>query len=207
LIAAAAQTGKPLIISTGMAELSEIYNADEIARANGATDITFLHCISAYPAFPSDFNLETMVRLKNHNFHVGLSDHSLDNTAAIAAVALGAIVIEKHFTMSRADGGPDAEFSLEPAEFAVMVKACHTAAAAMGKVEFGCRESEKQSYQYRRSIWVVKDIAAGEVITEEHLAILRPNYGAEPCFWDKIVGSRAKLDLLPNTPMLLEYLK
>jgi len=207
LIAAAARTGKPLIISTGMATLNEIYDADEVARSNGCKDITFLHCISSYPAEPADFNLNTMVRLKHHQFNIGLSDHSLDPTASIAAVALGAIVIEKHFTLSRTMGGSDAKFSLEPAEFAELVKACRNAAAAMGDVQFGCRESEKTSFQYRRSVWVVRDVKAGEVITKNHLAILRPNYGAEPSFWDKIVGSTAKYDLAANSPMLLEYLE
>lgn len=207
LIAAAAQTGKPLIISTGMATLDEIYKAEDIARHHGATDITFLHCISSYPANPEDFNLETMVRLKHHNFHVGLSDHSLDSTAAIAAVALGAIVIEKHFTLSRADGGPDAKFSLEPAEFAAMVTACRTAAKAMGSVQFGCRESEKDSYQYRRSLWLVKDIKKGQRVTEEHLAILRPNYGANPMCFDIFVGMKARHDLPAGTPMFINYLE
>lgn len=207
LIAAAAQTGKPLIISTGMAELSEIYAADEIARYHGATDITFLHCISSYPANPADFNLETLTRLKHHNFHVGLSDHSLDSTAAIAAVALGAIVIEKHFTLSRADGGPDAKFSLEPAEFKAMVRACRSAAKAMGKVHFGCRDSEKDSYQYRRSVWLVKDVRKGQTITEDHLAILRPNYGAHPQCFDIFVGMKARKSMAAGTPMFMNYLE
>lgn len=202
LIAACAQTGKPLIISTGMADLHEIYAADEIARQNGCTDITFLHCISSYPAFPSDFNLETMVRLKNHQFHVGLSDHSLDNTAAICATALGAIVIEKHFTLSRADGGSDSKFSLEPKEFYSLVMACHKAAASLGKVEFGCRDSESTSYQYRRSLWLARDVVAGATITEDDIAILRPNYGAHPCFFDIFVGKKARFDLASGTPLL-----
>lgn len=207
LIAAAAQTGKPLIISTGMAELSEIYNADEVARCHGATDITYLHCISSYPANPEDFNLETLTRLKHHDFHVGLSDHSLDSTAAIAAVALGAIVVEKHFTMSRADGGPDAKFSLEPDEFAAMAKTCRTAAKAMGTVQFGCRDSEKDSYQYRRSLWLVKDIKAGQTITEDHIAILRPNYGANPNCFDIFVGMKAQRAMKAGTPLLMNDLK
>jgi N-acetylneuraminate synthase len=177
------------------------------ARAHGATEITFLHCISAYPADPADFNLQTMVRLKHHNFHVGLSDHSLDNTAAIAATALGAIVIEKHLTLSRDYGGSDAKFSLEPDEFTAMVQAVRSAAKAMGTVQFGCRESEKDSYQYRRSVWLVKSIKRGEVITEGHLAILRPNYGANPSNFDIFVGMKAQQDLPAGTPMLMDYLK
>lgn len=202
LIAAAAQTGKPLIISTGMAELSEIYTADEIARAHGATDITYLHCISSYPADPEDFNLETMSMLKKHNFHVGLSDHSLSSIAAITAVALGAIVIEKHFTLSRADGGSDAKFSLEPAEFAAMVKDCRATAKALGTVQFGCRKSEETSYQYRRSLWLKKNVKEGEIVTEDHIAILRPNYGANPACFDIFVGMKARHDMKAGTPLL-----
>ena len=202
LIAAAAQTRKPLIISTGMAELSEIYTADEIARCHGATDITYLHCISSYPANPEDFKLATLTRMINHGFHVGLSDHSLSNVASISAVALGAIVIEKHLTLSRADGGADAKFSLEPHEFAAMVTDCRTAAKAIGEVTFGCRASEKDSYQYRRSVWLVKDVEAGHVITEDDLAILRPNYGANPSYFDIFVGMKARHDMKAGTPML-----
>lgn len=202
LIAAAAETGKPLIISTGMADLTEIYAADEMARSHGATDITFLHCISAYPADPADFNLNTMVRLKHHNFHVGLSDHSLSSVASVAAVALGAIIIEKHFTLSRADGGADAKFSLEPDEFAWLVRDCRAAAKAMGEVQFGCRESEKDSYQYRRSLWLARDVKEGQVITGDDIAVLRPNYGANPIFLDIFVGRKAAQNLIAGQPLL-----
>lgn len=201
LIAAAAQTGKPLIISTGMAELSEIYNADSVARAHGATDITFLHCISSYPANPEDFNLETMHTLKKHNFRVGLSDHSLSPVAAICAVALGATVIEKHFTLSRADGGSDAKFSLEPDEFFHMVKDCRAAAKAMGTVQFGCRKSEESSFQYRRSLWLKKNVKEGQVITEADIAILRPNYGANPACFDIFVGMKTRRDMKAGEPL------
>lgn len=201
LIAACAQTGKPLIISTGMAELSEIYNADDVARSHGATDITFLHCISSYPANPEDFNLETMHTLKKHNFRVGLSDHSLSSIAAVCAVALGATVIEKHFTLSRADGGSDAKFSLEPHEFADLVRDCRAAAKAMGTVQFGCRKSEESSFQYRRSLWLKKNVKEGQVITEADIAILRPNYGANPACFDIFVGMKARRDMKAGEPL------
>lgn len=201
LIAAAAQTGKPLIISTGMAELSEIYNADSVARAHGATDITFLHCISSYPANPEDFNLETMHTLKKHNFRVGLSDHSFSPIAAICAVALGATVIEKHLTLSRADGGSDAKFSLEPDEFRWLVDDCREAAKAMGTVQFGCRKSEESSFQYRRSLWLKKNVKEGQVITEEDIAILRPNYGANPACFGIFVGMKARRDMKAGEPL------
>lgn len=202
LIAACAQTRRPLIISTGMASLAEIYNADDVARAHGATDITYLHCISSYPANPEDFNLETMHMLRKHNLHIGLSDHSLSSIAAIASVALGAIVIEKHFTLSRTDGGSDAKFSLEPDEFEAMVRDCRAAAKALGTVQFGCRKSEETSYQYRRSLWLAKNVKEGQVIREEDIAILRPNYGASPAHFDIFVGMKARHDMKAGTPLL-----
>jgi N-acetylneuraminate synthase len=201
LISHAAKTGKPLIISTGMAELDEIFRVDEIARSNGATDITYLHCISAYPASAADFNLAAMVKLRGYGFNVGLSDHSLDHVASVCAVALGAIVIEKHFTLSVDDGGSDAKFSLEPKEFEELVYLCREAAATIGEVKFGCREAEQDSYQYRRSIWMAKDVKAGDVITESDLAILRPNYGAHPANFDIFVGMKARSDLKAGTPL------
>lgn len=201
LIAKCAQTGKPLIISTGMAELDEIFRVDEIARSNGATDITYLHCISAYPAKPNDFHLATMAKLRSYGFNVGLSDHSLDSVASVCAVALGAIVIEKHFTLTLNDGGSDSAFSLLPQEFEELVHVCRDAAATIGEVKFGCREAEQDSYQYRRSIWMAKDVKAGDVITETDLAILRPNYGAHPANFDIFVGMKARSDLKAGTPL------
>lgn len=201
LIAYAARTGKPLIISTGMAELDEIFRVDEIARSNGATDITYLHCISAYPAKAEDFNLATMAKLRDYGFHVGLSDHSYSCVAAVAAVAMGAIVVEKHFTMSVNDGGSDAAFSLDPHEFSEMVHAVRASAKTVGTVKFGCREAEQDSYQYRRSLWVARDVQAGQVITGDDIAILRPNYGAHPANFDIFVGMKARSDLKAGTPL------
>lgn len=207
LIAAAAATGKPLIISTGMATKTEIMKAAKVAHDNGASNVTFLHCISAYPAEAEGFNMATFLRLKEWFPRVGLSDHSLTSTAAIIAAANGAAVIEKHFILNRADGGPDAKFSLEPDEFAAMVRDCRAAAKAMGKVVFGVRPGEQTSQQYRRSIWLVKPIKAGEVLTPDHLAILRPNYGLHPKYWDRIIGRTVECDLMPNTPMNWGYIK
>ena len=207
LIAHAARTGKPLIISTGMAELDEIFRVDEIARANGATDITYLHCISAYPAESKDFNLATMVRLRDNAFNVGLSDHSLSSMAAVCAVALGAIIVEKHFTLEDHGEGLDDKFSIGPHEFAEMAYLCRAAAKAVGEVKFGCREAEKDSFQYRRSIWVVRDVKAGQVITDADIAILRPNYGAHPANFDTFVGMTARFDLKANTPLFGNDLK
>jgi len=201
LIAAAAATGKPLIISTGMAELSEIYDAAETAWKNDCEDMTLLHCLSSYPAEAENFNMATMQRLQMMNFAVGLSDHSIDNTAVIMAVTMGATVIEKHLTRNAFNGSLDSGFSLEPYEFSQMVKAARLAEAAMGDVVFGPRPGEETSLQYRRSIWVVKAARAGEEITEAHLAVLRPATGVKPYNWDKLIGRRFTQDVLPCTPM------
>lgn len=206
LIAAAARTRKPLIISTGMADLGEIYEAAEVAEQNGCKDLTFLHCISSYPAKTENFNLDTMVKLMHHNFKVGLSDHSRSNIAAIAATALGATVIEKHFKLRDGMNTPDAAFSLTPSRFECMADDCREAAAALGEVKFGCRPGEETSYQYRRSIWLVKDIKAGEIVTADHLALLRPNHGASPAQWCNIVGKQAKWDM-PAGPMHLDFVE
>jgi len=201
LIAAAAATGKPLIISTGMAELAEIYDAAETAWKNGCEDLTLLHCLSSYPAETEDFNMATMERLRMMNFTVGLSDHSIDNTAVIMAVTMGATVIEKHLTRNAFNGSLDSAFSLEPYEFSQMVKAVRLAEAAMGDVVFGQRMGEETSLQYRRSIWIMKGARAGEKITEAHLAVLRPNTGVKPYNWDKLIGRRFTKDVSPCTPM------
>lgn len=207
LIEACARTGKPLIISTGMAELDEILRVDEIARTAGATDITYLHCISAYPARAEDFNLATMVELRDYGLHVGLSDHSTDNLASVCAVTLGAIVIEKHFTIEPVGNGPDVKFSILPDEFRGLVNHCRDAAKVVGTVQFGCREAEKTSYQYRRSIWTVRGIKAGQTITADDIAILRPNYGAHPANFDIFVGMKARTDIPAGTPLNGNYLK
>jgi N-acetylneuraminate synthase len=201
LIAAAAQTGKPLIISTGMAELTEIWDAVNTAQENGCNDLTLLHCLSSYPALARNFNMETMRRLQHMDFKVGLSDHSLDNTAAIMAVTMGATVIEKHLLRNRFGDSPDSAFSLEPYQFSEMVRAVRLTEAAMGDVVFGPRPGEETSLQYRRSIWVVKAARAGEEITEEHLAVLRPASGVKPYNWDKLIGMRFTKDVSPCTPM------
>jgi len=207
LIQAAAKTGKPLIISTGMASISEIHSAYAYAVAAGASDITFLHCISAYPAHNEDFNMRTLRMMVDMGFKVGLSDHSLDNTAAVMAVALGATVIEKHLCLRRALGGPDAAFSLEIPEFAAMVKAVRAAAAALGNVQYGCREAEQSSYQYRRSLWIVRDMKAGQVITKDDVAVLRPNHGIAPNQLSAILGRKVKAKVAANTPVSMELFK
>lgn len=207
LIQAAARTQKPLIISTGMASIREIHGAYSYAVAAGGSDITFLHCISSYPANAEDFNMETLSALIKLGYKVGLSDHSLNSTAAIMAVALGATVIEKHLCLRRNLGGPDAAFSLEPYEFKQMVGAVRQAAAARGQVTYGCRESEKSSYHYRRSLWFVRDMVPGQPIREEDIAVLRPNYGIAPDQYSAIIGRRVKAAVAANTPVDLELLQ
>lgn len=207
LIEAAAGTGKPLIISTGMASIREIHGAYQYAVAAGATDITFLHCISSYPAPTDDFNMETLTALIKLGYKVGLSDHSKHHIAAVMAVALGATVIEKHLCLDRNFGGHDAAFSLEPDEFKHMVWALRQAAAARGQVTYGCRESEKNSYQYRRSLWFVRDMSPGQPISEKDLGVLRPNYGVAPDQLCDIIGKRVKAAVAANTPVTMELLE
>src|SRR3990167_8535517 len=206
LIAAAARTHKPLIISTGMATKEEIFRANGTAIANGAKDITFLHCLSAYPADTADFNLCTMAALKGMGLRVGLSDHSLSLVPAMVATAMGAEVIEKHLILSRQDGGLDAAFSLEPTEFAAMVKACRVVTETLGDTPFKVNPSEETSLQYRRSIWVVKPVACGEELRPEHLAILRPDYGLPPHQWNKVIGRKVMCDIKANTPLSWNYM-
>lgn len=206
LITAVAKTGKPLIISTGMASLPEILGAYIVATANGAYDITMLHCISAYPAKPADFNMTTLSALLKMNFKVGLSSHCLDPLPAIMATTLGASVIEQHLCM---DGqtGPDTAFSLDPLEFMHMVAGCRAAKAALGKITYGCREAEARSYQHRRSIWCVKAIAAGQALAEEHIAVLRPNNGLAPTEYASIIGKKAKRGIPAGTPLSWDLLE
>lgn len=200
LIAAAARTGKPLVISTGMATPHEIIQAKQVAQSNGATDITFLHCVSNYPADPADYNLQTLHWFEFAKLKFGLSDHTLGSLTAVMAIALGATIIEKHFALSRADGGPDAAFSLEPAEFADLVNQCRSAEEAMAKDSFD--RSDTASHEYRRSIWIVHDVEEGEVIQEHHLAILRPDYGLEPRHWYNVLGKKAARSLPSGSPLL-----
>lgn len=203
LIKKAASTGKPLIISTGMATQAEIVDAWLASRG-----VIFLHCISAYPAIPRDFHLKNLKWYKEHGFQFGLSDHCISNTASVAAIAMGAMVIEKHFTLSRAEcGGPDAKFSLEPKEFERLVIDCHDAFYALGDEHFGPSEIEETSMQYRRSVWLVEPIKAGDVLTANHLAVLRPNHGLPPAEYSELIGKTVNRDLPAKTPMSWEFIE
>lgn len=202
LIHAAASKGKPLIMSTGMASLSEIEQAVSTAKAAGCEDIILLKCTSTYPAAASNTNLVTIPHLRDAFVcQVGLSDHTAGVGASVAAVALGATVIEKHFVLDRNAGGVDAAFSLEPAELALLVKETHTAWQAMGQVTYGGSKAEEKAKQYRRSIYVSRDIQAGEAFSADNLRIVRPAFGLAPKHWPAVMGKKAKKVLAKGTPL------
>ena len=202
LIERMARTGKPLIISTGMATLGEIEEAVQAAQRAGATQIALLKCTSAYPAPPEEMNLRTIPHLAEaFGVPVGLSDHTLGIAVPVAAVALGACIVEKHFTLSRDVPGPDSAFSLEPHEFKAMVEAIRTAEKALGEVRYEVGEQEAKSRVFRRSLFVVKDMKAGEVFTEENVRSIRPGYGLPPKFLKEVLGRRAARDIKRGTPL------
>jgi len=202
LIEKMARTGKPLIVSTGMATLGEIEEAVRAARNAGATQIALLKCTSAYPSPPEEMNLRTIPHLaESFGVPVGLSDHTLGIAVPVAAVALGACIVEKHFTLSRNIPGPDSAFSLEPHEFKAMVEAIRTVEKALGKVHYGVSEREAGSRVFRRSLFVVKDIKVGELFTEENVRSIRPGHGLHPRYLKDVLGRRATRDITAGTPL------
>jgi len=201
LIKYVASTGKPMIISTGMADAEEIREAIDAARAGGCKELAILHCVSGYPAPAEDYNLRTIPdMISRFGLVTGLSDHTLDNTTAIASVALGASIIEKHFTLDRSGGGPDDSFSLEPAEMAALCKGARTAWAALGKVDYGRKSSEQGNVQFRRSLYFVKDMEAGDVITPDAVRSVRPGYGLAPKHYGNLIGKCLKVPVKYGTP-------
>ena len=207
LISKAASTGKPLIISTGMASLADLERAVATAQKAGCEQLVLLKCTSTYPATPQHTNISTIPHLRElFGQEVGLSDHTMGVGVAVAAVALGATVVEKHFTLSRADGGVDSAFSLEPAELAALVSETERAWQALGEVRYGPTEAEKKSLIFRRSIYVAKDIAEGEIFTEENLRIVRPGHGAPPWLLEQLIGRVASRNYVAGTPMSLDQL-
>lgn len=205
LIRYAASTGKPMIISTGMADAEEIAEAIAAARDGGCRDLAILHCVSGYPAPPGDYALRTIPdMIARFGLVTGLSDHTLDNTTAIAAVALGASVIEKHVTENRDGGGPDDSFSLQQAEFAQLCSAARTAWEALGAVDYGRKSSERGNAVFRRSLYFVKDLKAGDIVTADAIRSIRPGFGAAPKHWDAIVGRRVIRDVQAETPVSLD---
>lgn len=202
LIAAAAATGKPLLLSTGMADGKEIAEAIAAARAAGAREVALLHCVSSYPSRVEDSNLRTIPDMaQRFGVPVGLSDHTLGTTVAVAATVLGACVIEKHATLRRADGGPDAAFSLEPDELARLVEDAAAAYAALGAIHYAPEESELAMRALRRSLYVVADMAPGETFTPQNLRSIRPGHGLPPRHLPEVLGRRARGAIARGTPL------
>jgi N-acetylneuraminate synthase len=200
LIKYVAQTGKPMIISTGMADKNEIQEAIDAARSNGCKQLAILHCVSGYPAPADEYNLATIPDMaKRYNVLTGLSDHTLDNTTAIASVVLGARIIEKHFTLNRNGGGPDDSFSLEPQDLKNLCNSARTAWEAIGQVNYARTSSEQGNVQFRRSIYFIKDMFAGDIIDESCIRSVRPGLGLAPKYWDEILGKKVKGNIKANT--------
>jgi N-acetylneuraminate synthase len=207
LIRRVAATGKPVIISTGMATLAEIDEAVRAARDAGCRDLVLLKCTSTYPATPESTNVLTIPHLRSmFDCEVGLSDHTMGVGVAVAAVAHGATVVEKHFTLSRADGGVDSAFSLEPAELRALVVESERAWQALGEIAYGPTAAEGKSLQFRRSIYVTEDLQAGAVLSEANLRCIRPGFGLPPKFYDILIGRRVSRDVRRGTPMSWDLL-
>lgn len=207
LIRKVAATGKPIIMSTGMATVAELDASVRAARAAGCQDLVLLKCTSTYPATPANSNLLTIPHLRElFACEVGLSDHSLGVGAAVASVALGATVIEKHFTLRRADGGVDAAFSMEPEEFRVLVEESERAWQALGRIQYGASAAEAKSLLFRRSLYVVRDIEAGEVLTGDNVRAIRPGLGLPPGQLDLVLGKRVTRAVRRGTPLSFELL-
>ncbi len=197
-----AKTGKPVIMSTGMATLAEIDEAVQTLRDAGCRQLALLKCTSAYPALPEDMNLRTIPHLADaFGVPVGLSDHTLGVAVPVAAIALGACIVEKHFTLSRNIPGPDSAFSLEPHEFETMVDAVRVAEKALGMVQYGVSDKEGASRVFRRSLFVVQDVKAGEMFTSENVRSIRPGYGLHTRYLGEIIGRRAAQDIERGTPL------
>ena len=207
LIRAVAETGKPLIISTGATKWDEIEELVGVVQATGNKDLTLLVCTSSYPSDPLDAHLNRIVTLRNYfGVKVGLSDHTLGIGVSIAAIALGATAIEKHITLRRSDGGADGAFSMEPEEFALLVKEGTSAFQALGNPDWSMQDSEKESRRLRRSLYVVKDVKAGEVVTLENVRAIRPGGGCPPKLLDAMLGKSFESDNKIGTPMSLELI-
>lgn len=202
LIRKVAQTGKPIIISTGVSSISDIDETVRLLRKEGCENFILLKCTSTYPATPENTNINTIPHLSNlYNCLVGLSDHTMGIGVSVAAVALGARVIEKHFTLRRADGGVDSAFSLEPEELKALVEETKNAFLSLGEISYGVQQAEEKSKFFKRSIYVSKDIAVGGVFTNDNLKIIRPGDGLAPKFIDVVIGKKAKVSIKAGTPL------
>jgi pseudaminic acid synthase len=208
LIKYVASTGKPMILSTGMADAREIQEAIETAREGGCKEMAILHCVSGYPAPAGDYNLRIIPDMaQRFDLVIGLSDHTMGNTTAIASIAMGASIIEKHFTLDRNSGGPDDSFSLEPEELKRLCEDSKVAWESLGKVSYERKKSEKGNVLFRRSLYVIKDIKAGETITNENVKSIRPGFGMPPKFFGQIMGRVTLRDIDRGTPLSMKDLK
>ena len=201
LIRKVASTGKPMIISTGMATVAELDETVRVARESGCSEVILLKCTSTYPATPNNTNILTIPHMRElFNCEVGLSDHTMGLGVAVASVALGATIIEKHFTLSRADGGVDSAFSMEPYEMRQLVDETERAWQALGRVAYGATEKEKASLRYRRSLYIVEDMKAGDTLTRDNLKAIRPGFGLPTKYFDILIGKRLNQDVSKGTP-------
>lgn len=202
LIKYVASTSKPMIISTGMADEQEILEAIEAAREGGCRELAILRCVSGYPAPPGDYNLRTIPdMIQRYGVVTGLSDHTLDNTTAIASIALGASIIEKHFTLDRQAPGPDNSFSLEPRDLQALCRDAKTAWSALGTIDYGRKSSELGNVKFRRSLYFVKALRANDIITADDIRSVRPGFGLPPKHLEQVIGKRASRDIKANTPV------
>jgi len=207
LIRYAASTGKPMIISTGMADDTEIEEAIDAARSAGCAELAILHCVSGYPAPSGDYNLRTLADMKRRfGLVTGLSDHTLDNVTSIASVTLGAALIEKHFTLDRNGGGPDDSFSLEPKDLQELCTTARAAWEALGEVNYGRKSSETGNVKFRRSLYFVQQVRAGQTITAEMVRSVRPGFGLAPKHLDAVIGKTAKTDIAANSRVTWDLL-
>ena len=207
LIKYVASTGKPMILSTGMANAEEIQEAIEAAREGGCKEIAILHCVSGYPAPAEDYNLSVIPdMIQRFGLVTGLSDHTLGNTTAIASIAMGASIIEKHFTLDRNGGGPDDSFSLEPGDLKQLCEDSKTAWQSLGRVNYEKKKSEQENVIFRRSLYVVKDIKKGEVITRDNVKSIRPGYGLAPKCYEQVLGRTALVNMSFGMPLSLDNL-
>jgi len=202
-----AASGKPVIMSTGISTLADTDESVDVLRSNGCKDLVLLKCTSTYPATPENSNLLTIPHMKQmFKCNVGLSDHTMGTGVAVAAVALGATVIEKHFCLNRAEGGVDSAFSLEPHEFKLLVQETKRAWQALGQVQYGIQNAEKESIRFKRSVYIVKDIKEGDLFTKENLRIIRPGDGLHPRYYEKLLGKKAKQNLAAGSPLQWEQI-
>ena len=207
LLKKVATTGKPVIMSTGLASLADLGEAVEILRMNGCHDLILLKCTSTYPASPENTHLKTIPHMRElFKCHVGLSDHTLGIGVSIASVSLGSRVIEKHFTLSRADGGVDSAFSIEPEELKALVIESERAFLALGSIYYGIQEAEKKSLRFKRSLYAVEDIKAGETYTKQNIRVIRPGDGLQPKYYEIVLGKKANTNIKSGTPLTWDIL-